>query len=127
MTSKSILIPGPNHPITIEPAAGRVRVVVAGVTIADSRNALVLREAAYPPVHYVPVEDVDMKWLAPSDHATYCPYKGDCSYYSIPVGGERSRNAVWTYLAPYEAVKAIAGHVAFYADRVDSLDVETSH
>ena len=126
MTNKSILTPGPNHPITIEPAAGRVRVVVAGKTIADTRNALVLREAAYPPVHYVPIEDVDMTWLAPSDHATYCPYKGDCSYYSIPVGGERSRNAVWTYRAPYEAVAAIEGYLAFYADRVDSLDVEAA-
>jgi uncharacterized protein (DUF427 family) len=119
MSEKPIRIPGPDHPITIEPHAGRVRVTVAGRVIADTRNALTLREAAYPAVQYIPRQDVDMSLLQRTDHATYCPYKGDCAYYSIPAGGERSANAVWTYEAPYEAVAQIKGHLAFYPDRVE--------
>jgi uncharacterized protein (DUF427 family) len=119
MSEKPIRIPGPDHPITIEPHAGRVRVTVAGRVIADTRNALTLREAAYPAVQYIPRQDVDMSLLQRTDHATYCPYKGDCAYYSIPAGGERSANAVWTYEAPYQAVAQIKGHLAFYPDRVE--------
>jgi uncharacterized protein (DUF427 family) len=121
-TAKPVRLPGPDHPITIERNAARVVVSVAGCVIADTRDALTLREASYPPVQYVPRRDVDMALLARSDHATYCPYKGDAAYYSIPLGGERSVNAVWTYEAPYDAVAAIADHVAFYPDRVDSIE-----
>ena len=74
-------------------------VMVAGRVIADTRNALTLREASYPPVHYVPRRDVDLSALRRTDHATYCPYKGDAAHYSIPAGGEQSVNAVWTYVA----------------------------
>jgi len=81
-----------------------------------------LREAAYPPVHYIPRRDVDMALLARTAHATYCPYKGECAYYSISLGGERSTNAVWTYEAPFAAVAAIKDHLAFYADRVDAIE-----
>ncbi|AQV99025.1 DUF427 domain-containing protein [Cupriavidus necator] len=123
MTDKPVKIPGPDHPITITPTAGRVVVKVAGVTIADSDAALTLTEATYPPVQYIPREHVDMAQLERTAHTTYCPYKGNCSYYSIPAGGERSRNAVWSYEAPYPAVAAIALHVAFYPDRVDSIEV----
>jgi uncharacterized protein (DUF427 family) len=119
---KTIKIPGPDHPITIEKSHKRVTVSVAGRTVADTREALTLREANYPPVQYVPRKDVDMTLLTRTDHATYCPYKGDCSYFSIPLGGERSINAVWTYEAPYDAVSAIKDYVAFYPNRVDALD-----
>lgn len=119
---KEILIPGPDHPITIEANPARVIVSVAGRVIADTREALTLREADYPAVVYVPRKDVDMSLLARTDHATYCPYKGDCAYYSIPAGGERSVNAVWTYEAPYDAVAAIEDHLAFYPNRVDSIE-----
>jgi len=121
MTTKPIKIPGPDHPITIEPNPSRVVVTLAGKVVADTRAALTLREAKYPAVQYVPRRDVDMTLLARSSHATYCPYKGDAAYYSIPVGGERSTNAVWTYEHPYEAVAAIKDHVAFYPDRVDAI------
>ncbi len=124
MNTRTVKIPGPDHPIVIEPTQGRVKVVVAGRVIADSRRALTLREASYPAVQYIPREDVDMALLARTEHATYCPYKGECSYYSIPSGGERAVNAVWTYEAPYAAVAPIAGHLAFYPDRVESLSVE---
>ena len=122
MTSKPIKVPGPDHPITIEMNPSRVVVSVGGRTVADSRKALTLREAGYPPVQYIPRKDVDMSLLERTAHATYCPYKGDCAYYSIPLGGERSVNAVWTYEAPYGAVAAIKDHVAFYPDRVDAIE-----
>jgi uncharacterized protein (DUF427 family) len=113
--------PGPDHPITIEPNPHRVVVSVAGRTVADSRRALTLREAAYPTVLYVPREDVDMSLLERTGRATFCPYKGDCAYFSIPAGGARALNAVWSYEAPYPAVAAIKEHLAFYPDRVDSI------
>lgn len=123
MNAKTVKIPGPDHPITIEPYPQRIVVSVAGHTVADSHNSLTLREADYPPVHYIPRADVDMSLLEKTDHVTYCPYKGDCSYYSITPGGLRARNAVWSYESPYDAVAAIKDYVAFYTDRVDSVDV----
>jgi len=122
MTEKPIKVPGPEHPIAIEPSRARIVVSLAGRVIADTRAALTMREAAYPAVLYIPRRDVDMALLARTDHATYCPYKGDCTYYSIPVGGERSINAVWTYEAPFAAVAAIKDHLAFYLDRVDAIE-----
>jgi uncharacterized protein (DUF427 family) len=123
MTEKPIRIPGPDHPITIEPSRTRVVVKAGGRVVADTRRALTLQEATYPGVLYVPREDADMSLLARTERQTYCPYKGDCAYYSIPAGGERSVNAVWTYEAPYAAVASIKDHLAFYPDRVDSIDV----
>ena len=107
MADKQIKLPGPDHPITIEANPSRVVVTVGGKVIADSRDALTLREASYPPVQYIPRRDVDMAALARTEHTTYCPYKGDASYYTIPVGGDRSVNAVWTYEAPFEAMAQI--------------------
>jgi len=121
---KTIKLPGPEHPITIERTPDRVVVTLAGRVIADSRDALTMREANHPAVQYIPRKDVDMALLARTDHATYCPYKGDCAYFSIPLGGARAANAVWTYEAPYAAVAAIKDHLAFYPDRVDRIDVQ---
>jgi uncharacterized protein (DUF427 family) len=123
MNSKPIKIPGPDHPITISPTKGRVTVVVKGKRIADSFEALTLKEASYPSVQYIPRKDVDLKELQRTSHHTYCPYKGECAYYSIPSGGERSVNAVWTYEAPYASVSEIQQYLAFYTDRVDSIEV----
>jgi uncharacterized protein (DUF427 family) len=120
--SRPVKIPGPDHPITVTPARGRVTVIAARRTIADTRAALILKEAAYPPVYYIPRKDVDMARLQRTTHQTYCPYKGECNYYSIPLGGERSVNAVWTYEAPYAAVAEIKDHLAFYPDRVDAIE-----
>jgi uncharacterized protein (DUF427 family) len=114
-------IPGPDHPISIQRNPARVFVSVAGRVVADTHNALTLREADYSPVQYIPREDVDFTQLEQTDHATYCPYKGDCSYYSVSAGGKRSINALWTYEDPYPAVAQIKGHVAFYPDRVDQI------
>ena len=122
MTTKQVKVPGPEHPITVEANPSRVVVSIAGRIIANSRKALTLREGNYPAVQYIPRQDVDMSLLQRTDHATYCPYKGDCAYYSIPLGGERSVNAVWTYEAPYAAVAAIKDHLAFYPDRVGAIE-----
>ena len=124
MTNKPIRIPGPEHPITITPMKGRVTASVNGLCIADTREALTLKEAAYSPVQYIPRKDVDMTQLQRTEHQTYCPYKGDCAYYSIPAGGARSVNAVWTYEAPYAAVSAIREYLAFYRDRVDAIEID---
>ena len=121
MTDKTVRIPGPDHPITIERNPRRVVVTLGGKVIADTTDALTLREARYPPVHYIPRKDV-RAILERSDHTTYCPYKGDASYFSIPAGGERSRNAIWSYEAPYDAVAEIREYLAFYPDRVDSIE-----
>ena len=115
---KPIKIPAPDHPITIEPATARVRVLWRGEVLADTRNALVLREARYPAVHYLPRAAIDMARLTRSARETYCPYKGDCSYFDLPGGDESSANAVWSYEAPFDAVAAIKDHLAFYPDRV---------
>ena len=123
MSSKPMKIPGPDHPITISPAREHITVTVAGRRIADTHEALTLQEAAYPAVHYIPRKDVDMLQLERTSHHTYCPYKGDCSYYSIPAGAPRSINAVWTYEAPYPAVSEIREYLAFYPDRVDAIEV----
>lgn len=122
MSSKPVKIPGPDHPISVTPNPARIVVTLGGRIIADTRKALTLQEAAYPAVQYIPRQDVDMALLERSEHASYCPYKGDCSYYSIPSGGERSLNAVWSYEAPYAAVAGIKEHLAFYPGRVDAIE-----
>ena len=121
MTDKLMKIPGPDHPISIEANPSRVVVTVGGKVIADTCAALTLREASHPAVQYIPRRDVDMAALTRSEHTTYCPYKGDASYYGIPVGGDRSLNAVWTYETPFEAMAQIKNYVAFYPDRVDKI------
>jgi uncharacterized protein (DUF427 family) len=121
VADKPMKIPGPDHPISIDANPSHVVVTVAGKIIADTRDALTLREASYPAVQYIPRRDVDMTALTRSEHTTYCPYKGNASYYSIPAGGDRSRNAVWTYESPFEAMAQIKDYVAFYPDRVDEI------
>jgi uncharacterized protein (DUF427 family) len=121
MKEKQVKLPGTDHPISIEHNPARVIVSVAGRRIADTRDALTLREAAYPPVQYIPSKDVDFSQLERTDHVTYCPYKGDCNYYSVPAGGDTSVNAAWSYEHPFPAVAQIKGHVAFYPERVDEI------
>ena len=123
MVEKVVKIPGPDHPITIERNPNRVTVTLRGQVLADTRNALTLREAKYPAVHYIPRADVDMAQLGRTEHVTYCPFKGDCSYFSLPGDDPQSANAVWTYEAPFPAVEAIRDHLAFYADRVEIMEI----
>jgi uncharacterized protein (DUF427 family) len=114
-----VRIPGPDHPITIEPAVERVTVRANGRVVADTAAALRLQEASYPPVYYIPISDVDESLLERSDTRTYCPYKGDASYFSVVTDDGTITDAIWTYEQPYDAVGQIAKHVAFYPSQVE--------
>jgi uncharacterized protein (DUF427 family) len=119
MTKKPVLVPGPGHPITVTPAGTTVTVTWNDRVVAKTDDALVLQESTYRPVHYLPLDAVDADVLQPSTHRTYCPYKGDASYYSLRDGERVAENAVWCYVAPYDAVSEIAGRVAFYPHQVE--------
>jgi uncharacterized protein (DUF427 family) len=121
---RSVRFPDAGHPMTLAMTGVRVVVRSGGRVIADTRRAVTVGEAKYAPVHYIPREDVDMTLLEATEHTSYCPYKGEASYFSIKGEGERGVNAVWTYVEAFPTVGPIAGHVAFYPDRVDSIEVE---
>ena len=121
MKERQVKLPGADHPISIQRNPARVIVSVAGRVVADTRSALTLREAGYPPVHYIPGDVVDVSQLERTDYVTYCPYKGYCNHYSVRAGGQKSVNAVWSYEDPFPAVAQIRGHVAFYPERVDEI------
>jgi uncharacterized protein (DUF427 family) len=123
MTDMKVLVPGPGHPISLEATPSRVTVTLGGRVIADTERALTLREAKYPAVQYVPLADVDPAVLEPSDHTSYCPFKGKASYYSVKVGDQVADAVAWTYRKPHKAVADIRDHLAFYPDRVDSIVV----
>jgi uncharacterized protein (DUF427 family) len=110
--------PGPGHPISITPASGRVRVLLDGKVVADSKRALALQETTMAPVFYIPREDTDMALLTRTVHSTHCPYKGDASYFSIATGDVSVENAVWSYETPFPAMAQIAGFLAFYPNKV---------
>ncbi len=122
MTGQRQRIPGKDHPITIEPKHARIVVRAGNRVIADTIHALSLKEAAYPAVLYLPRADIDMTALERTDLTTHCPYKGDASYFSIPSAGDRAVNIAWSYEQPYDAVAEIAGHIAFYPDRLVSIE-----
>jgi uncharacterized protein (DUF427 family) len=118
--TRAVKIPDATHPITIRPTGSHVTVRVGGATVAESDSALSLAEASYPVVQYLPIEDVDQSLLERTDSQTYCPYKGDASYYSLRTpDGETEKDLIWTYEQPYDAVSEIKGHVAFYANRAE--------
>jgi uncharacterized protein (DUF427 family) len=121
MTEKPVKIPGPDHPIAVTKNPKRVTVTVNGKIVASTRAALSLKEASYPPVQYIPRADANIALLERTRHSTYCPYKGDASYFSIPSAGEKGENAVWTYEHPHAAMAQIKDYLAFYPDRVDSI------
>lgn len=117
-------LPSSDHPITVTPTKGRVQVKFGGHVIADTTRAVTLQEASYPPVQYIPREDADMSLLQATTHKTKCPYKGDASYFSVKADGKTAENAVWSYERPFPAVADIEGRLAFYPDRVDSIEVK---
>ena len=119
--SQSMKLPGPDHPITVDPYPRRVRVEFEGHLIADSEDVLILREKDYRPVFYFPRDDVSMEYFARSEHGSYCPYKGHANYYTLNMDGHIEENAVWTYEEPFPAMAGIADMVSFYPDKVDSI------
>lgn len=117
--SREMKTPGPDHPITVEKNPARVTVRVGDQVVADTTAALVLQESNYPAVQYIPLADVDPALIKPTDTSTYCPYKGDASYYTLVTKDGELTDVVWTYREPYPAVAEIADHVAFYANKVE--------
>jgi uncharacterized protein (DUF427 family) len=117
-------LPGPDHPITITPNARRVRVKVGEHVIADSADVLMLKEASYPPVAYFPREDVEMGFLAKTDRASHCPYKGDAAYFTLHIDGDIRENAVWSYEEPFPAMAEIKDRLAFYPNQVEIYEVD---
>ena len=121
MSERVVKLPGPAHPITTEANPARVVVRAGGRVVADSARSLTLREASYPAVHYIPRADVDMAALTRSTHASYCPYKGEASYFGVEGGDGRIADVAWSYEDPFPAMAGIRGHLAFYPSRVDSI------
>jgi uncharacterized protein (DUF427 family) len=122
---RTMKLPSADHPITITPTKGRVQVKFGGRVVADTTRAVTLQESSYPPVQYIPREDADMSLLQATTHKTQCPYKGDASYFSVKADGNKTaENAVWSYEQPFPAVADIKGRLAFYPDRVDSIEVK---
>ena len=120
MAHREVLEPSAGHPITIEPTKGRVQVRINGELVADTAAALELREASIPAVHYIPIDDVMQERLTRTDTTTYCPFKGDASYYSVTTSaGDTVEDAIWFYDQPFPAVAEIAGHVAFYPNKAE--------
>jgi uncharacterized protein (DUF427 family) len=117
--SRTVKIPDASHPITISPAGAHVTVRLGGTVIAETDSALALAESTYPVVQYIPLGDVNQSLLERTTTQTYCPYKGDASYYSVKTPGGTETDLIWTYEHPYPSVAEIAGHVAFYPDRAE--------
>lgn len=120
--AQAMKLPGPDHPITIEPNPNHVRIIFNGRVVADTRRALTVKEASLAPVLYIPREDAETRYLERTSHTTHCPYKGDAAYYSLRVGDREAVNAVWSYEHPYPAMAALAGRLAFYPDRVEAIE-----
>src|SRR5438874_1484449 len=113
-----------NRRIAIEPSAKRVRTVANGRTVADTLAALLLLESGHRPVYYFPRADVRAELLAPSNHRTHCPYKGQASYWSVRAGDRMVEDAAWAYMSPLPDCPRIAEHICFYPEKVDRLEVE---
>ncbi len=109
----------PDYRVDLEPSERRVTVRFNGETLVDTTNALVVRETNHDAVLYFPREDVRMELLERSDHETFCPFKGEASYWSLAAGGRREQNAAWSYEDPFDQVAGIKDYLAFYADRVE--------
>lgn len=112
------LIPDSSHPITVEPAGIRVRVLVGDRVIADTDAALALHEASYPVAYYLPRAAVDPTVLQPSTTETYCPYKGTATYVDVVTDAGTIHDAAWSYREAYPSVAAITDYLAWYPDKV---------
>ncbi len=120
--SRTQKIPGPDHPITLAPADKKLRVIFRGQTIAESAAALVMQEASYSPVFYFPRNDVKMAMLARTQHNSWCPYKGEASYFTMLAEDGREENSVWSYETPFEPVGGIRELLAFYPNKIDRIE-----
>jgi uncharacterized protein (DUF427 family) len=116
---KSLFDRSPDHHVDLSAESRRVRVRLGEEWVADTRRALVVRETNHEPVHYLPLDDVREDLIEATDHGSFCPFKGDASYWSIRVGDRVEENVIWGYPDPFDEVSGLVGYVAFYADRVE--------
>ncbi len=110
----------PGYRVDFAPCAKRVRVMLGGETIACSTRVMLMRETRHIPVYYFPRDDVRTEAMTRTDHSSFCPFKGDASYWSIEAGGKTAENAVWSYQNPFAETAQIKDAMAFYWDRVDA-------
>jgi uncharacterized protein (DUF427 family) len=116
--------PGADRSMTLQPAERRWRVYFNNHVIADSNDALLLREGDRPPVVYFPREEVAMEYMGRTDHTSHCPLKGDAAYYTLRISGEILENVAWSYEDPKPDAVRIASRIAFYPDRVEVYPVD---
>jgi uncharacterized protein (DUF427 family) len=109
----------PGYQVALEQSSGHIRVKCRGTLVADSRRTLTVRETQHEPVVYFPIEDVRFEHLEKTDLETFCPFKGEASYWSIRTGSGLEENVVWRYEEPFDEVAPLSGYVSFYPDRVD--------
>ncbi len=109
----------PGYRVDLIPSPRRVRVRVAGEIIADSTRMMLMRETGHVPVYYFPLDDVRMDLMTATDHTTFCPFKGEASYWTAKLGHAEVENVMWSYERPFDEKPELAGHGAFYWDRVD--------
>ncbi len=107
------------RPPAVEPVAALVRVVLAGVTIAESTSALRVLETSHPPNYYLPPHDIIFGHLEAGARRSFCEFKGLAHYWSVVVGDRREVDAAWSYPSPSPGYEALADHVACYAARMD--------
>ena len=113
----------PDYRVDFEQTAKRVRVRLGGQTVADSTDARIMLETRHTPVYYLPRADVRMDLAERTDHESFCPFKGEASYWTLVVGDQSAENAMWSYEQPFAEVAGIRDYMAFYGDRVDALCV----
>ena len=113
----------PEHRVDLHPESRRVRVTYAGTVIGDTTSALRVEETGHGPVMYIPAKDMRLDLMTKTEHSTYCPFKGKASYWTINVGDQASENAIWGYETPYDETAELAGHYAFYGNRVDGIEI----
>jgi len=111
------------RPPRVEKVDERIRVVVNGVTIADTTNAYRVLETSHPPAYYIPPSDIRMEYLNPNSRRSFCEFKGEAAYWTIEVDDLRVVNAGWSYHDPNQGYRQIKNYVAFYASKVDAAYV----
>jgi uncharacterized protein (DUF427 family) len=114
----------PDHKVDLIKSDKHVLVIFNGEVVADSERTIIVDESGHSIVYYFPRSDVRMDYMQRTDHHTYCPFKGEASYYTLTVGDKKEENAVWTYEEPYDQVRELKNYLAFYANRVDKIEVK---
>ncbi len=126
------IVPGPGQesvwsyprPPRLEPTPARIRIVVAGVVVAETRAALRVLETSHPPTYYLPPADIAMGLLTPTANDSFCEWKGQASYATLTVGDRTLPDVAWSYRDPTHPFEALADHVAFYAAPMDEVTVD---